>query len=283
MLTSLQKQKAEALTSIWENGTTVLQYGYCENIDDGRGYTSGRAGFCTGTGDAVDVVRCLDGKVGKNALSKYLAPLDALTAAQQASGEDQADTSKLDAVGKYCTDWSAVFKAPATGAAFRECQDSVVTKLYFEPALDRARRWGVVSALTIAELYDAEINHGEEGVDTLIADANSDTGNGAQKTATAPLSRQAESAWLAAFLTRRVKTLQADATWRDAVDRVATYEQMRRAGDFDLAGPIRTNAKAKTLFPAVAGLSDSGYPDCTISTAGAVSGDADCTSATPKK
>src|SRR4051794_27847983 len=47
--TPAQQQIAWAITSVYENNTAVVQYPYCENIDDGRGYTSGRAGFCTGT------------------------------------------------------------------------------------------------------------------------------------------------------------------------------------------------------------------------------------------
>ena len=275
-LTALQKHKAELLTSIWENGTTVLQYGYCENIGDGRGYTSGRAGFCSGTGDAIEVVRCLENS-GTNAMSKYLPALTALETASNGTGEDQASTTALDAAGSYCADWTAT---AAASSAFRACQDTVVSKTYFAPALARAKKWGLTSALTIAELYDAEINHGEGGVDALIAKANADVG--LKSAPTTALSRTRESAWLGAFLARRVATLQADPTWRDAVDRVAVYEQMRRAGNFDLSAAIHTTASSKALFPDVAGLASSGYPACAIAASGTVTGDDACTDASPK-
>ena len=33
------------------------QYRYIQDIDDGRGYTGGIIGFCSGTGDMLQVVR----------------------------------------------------------------------------------------------------------------------------------------------------------------------------------------------------------------------------------
>ena len=35
------------------------QYRYIEDIGDGRGYTAGIVGFCSGTGDMLQVVRAL--------------------------------------------------------------------------------------------------------------------------------------------------------------------------------------------------------------------------------
>jgi chitosanase len=276
-LTELQKHKAEMLTSIWENSTTILQYGYCENIADGRGFTSGRAGFCSGTGDAVLVVRCLAERVGSaNRLARYLPALTELETAFEDSGDDQADTSTLERVGSYCKDWSAT----ADDAAFRECQDAVVAQLYFDPAIAEAKKWGLTTALTKAELYDAAINHGADGMKDLVVQTNHDLGT--TSAPSGPLSTNAESKWLHAFLLRRVKMLSADSTWRDAVDRVAVYEKLRVAGDFELASAITTDAKAKALFPGVSGLIDSGYPVCTISPTGVVGGDPDCTNEKPE-
>ena len=74
-LTDVQKAKAAALTSIWENSTPVLAYGYSQDIGDNRGYTSGRAGFCTGTGDAIVVVQCYAAAKPGNALAKFIPEL----------------------------------------------------------------------------------------------------------------------------------------------------------------------------------------------------------------
>jgi chitosanase len=50
-VTPQQHATIDQLTSLFENSTPILQYGYCENINDGRGFTAGRAGFCSGTGE----------------------------------------------------------------------------------------------------------------------------------------------------------------------------------------------------------------------------------------
>ncbi|MFO0735016.1 MAG: chitosanase [Labilithrix sp.] len=263
---ALARHKAELLTSIWENGTTILQYGYCEDIDDGRGYTSGRAGFCSGTGDAVLVAKCVASAAPGAKIAKYVPALEAITKRFESTGKDQASTSKLDAVGRYCADWTA----DATGelaAVVKTCQDEVVEELYFAPARAEMTRYDLTSALALAALYDAEINHGDEGKDgvaELAAKAAKQAGKGD------------ESRWLEAFLSIRLALLAGDETWAEAVDRVALYEQLRRDGNLDLTKPITTNAKAAKLFPGKK-LKDSEYPSCTIAPDGAVSGDPDCT------
>ncbi len=278
-LTPLQKHKAEMLTSIWENSTTVLQYPYCQNIHDGRGYTSGRAGFCSGTGDAIQVVRCFDAAFGtgsNNPIAKYMPALTTIDNRFNSTGMNQGGTTELDAVGTYCSDWAATTNGAATSAKFKTCQDQIVDLLYYQPALALAKKWGLVTALTIAELYDAEINHGDDGAIAIAKLANNDTGNTAQRVPTAPLTLAQESAWLHAFLMRRLALLKADATWAQSEDRVVTYERLRLDGNFDLGAQIRTNSKAITMFPGQ-GYVDSGYPDCTISAAGVAGGDASCT------
>jgi chitosanase len=262
----LTRQKATMLTSIWENGTTVLQYGYCENIHDGRGYTSGRAGFCSGTGDAMLVVQCM-GTAGK--MAKYAAALSKLNDKFESTGHDQASTTTLDALGNYCADWAA----DARTAPFVACEDKVVDDLYMKPAIVEMSKHGLTSALSFAALYDAEINHGDEGKDgvqDLAEKATTKAGAGAM-----------EPTWLEAFLTVRLALLKSDATWADAVDRVANYEAQLRANNLTLAQPVTTSAKAKTMFPGQ-GFKDSGYPKCTIAPDATVTGDHDCTNPHPR-
>ena len=105
-LNALQKHKAEMLTSIWENSTTVLQYPYCQNIHDGRGYTSGRAGFCSGTGDAIQVVQCFDAAFGNgsnNPMAKYMPALTTINDRFNTTGQDQAGTAKRQS--SMCLAW----------------------------------------------------------------------------------------------------------------------------------------------------------------------------------
>lgn len=278
-LTPLQKKKAEMLTSVWESSSTVLKYEASMNINDGRGYTSGRAGFCTGTGDAVLVVECFDKSFGtgaQNRMHKYAAAMTTLANAFHTTRVSQSSTRTLDAIGNYNDDWARSANEPATKAAFRACQDAVVSKLYYEPTLALAKKWGLTSPLTLAALYDANINHGEDGIKALIAQANSDVGNTAQETATASLSSADESLWLEKFLWRRIVLLRGNATWSMAVDRVALYEQLRRDGHWLLDRTIVTNVKAQRLYPNQ-GFKDCLYPSCAIDPTGTVTGDPICT------
>ena len=66
-----QKQKVNMLISMGENDTPVVQYGYVQNIGDGRGYTIGQAGFTTGTGDFIIVAQCYNMAEPGNILQKY--------------------------------------------------------------------------------------------------------------------------------------------------------------------------------------------------------------------
>ncbi|MEO5921220.1 MAG: chitosanase [Pseudolysinimonas sp.] len=53
------KEIAMSLVSTAENSSTDwrAQYSYIEDIGDGRGYTAGIIGFCSGTGDMLELVR----------------------------------------------------------------------------------------------------------------------------------------------------------------------------------------------------------------------------------
>ena len=54
-----KKEYAMKLVSSAENSSLNwrAQYRYIEDIHDGRGYTAGIIGFCSGTGDMLEVVR----------------------------------------------------------------------------------------------------------------------------------------------------------------------------------------------------------------------------------
>ncbi len=48
MLFNAHAPQVFQLTSLFENSSPVLAYGYIEDIGDGRGYTFSFIGFCTG-------------------------------------------------------------------------------------------------------------------------------------------------------------------------------------------------------------------------------------------
>ncbi|WP_375761472.1 chitosanase [Corallococcus exercitus] len=272
-LTANQKKVAEGLTSIWENDTPTLDYAYSENIGDGRGYTNGRAGFCTGTGDAIQVVQCyraLRTEGNGNRLAKYWNGLTVINNRFLSTGQSQASTAELDAVGNWTADWAASFNTAATKADFKQCQDQVSDALYYTPTITEAARWGLTQALTKAALYDASINHGFDGMKDLIRQANTALGNSGQVAPVVGYNGITESAWLQKFLEKRRDVLAGDSTWVEAVDRVAAYEKQRRRGNWDLGVALRNDVRARdcwgTAYPA------SGYtvrninPDGTWST-----------------
>ena len=250
-LTANQKKVAEDLTSIWENDTPSINYAYSENIQDGRGYTNGRAGFCTGTGDAIQVIQCyvnLRSAANGNLMAKYMQGLTTINNRFLSTGQSQSSTSELDSVGNWRADWAASYNNTTTRADFKTCQDQVNDKLYYTPAMNEAAKWGLTRALSKAALYDAYINHGESGVRSLIRSANTALGNSGQVAPVIGYNGITESAWLQKFLEKRRDVLAADSTWIEAVDRVAAYEKLRRRGNWDLATAFRNDVRASDCW-----------------------------------
>ncbi|MEE1788453.1 chitosanase [Streptomyces sp. SP17BM10] len=231
-MTADQRRRADQLVSIFENSTTVIQYGYAENINDGRGVTAGRAGFTTNDGDALKVVRAYTAAVPDNPLARFIPELERLAAA------GSGDTSGLPEA-----DYIAAWQQAADDPAFRQVQDDQVDQRYFSPAMSQADRLGLTTALARAELYDASIQHGNGGeydaLPALIARTNDKAG---------PPSSAGESAWLSAFFDVRIDDLTNPANgstadeWRKSVDRVECLRRIAATGNDNLDGPLTVTA-----------------------------------------
>ncbi len=227
-----QRRRADQLISVFENSTTEIQYGYAENIGDGRGVTAGRAGFTTNDGDALKVVRAYAAVAPDNPLARFAPELERLAA----SGS--GDTGGLPE-GEYIAAW----KQAAEDPAFRQVQDEQVDQRYFGPATDQADRLGLTTALARAELYDASIQHGNGGeydaLPALIGRTTAKVG---------PPSAAGERAWLDAFFDVRVDDLTNPANastadeWRTSVDRVECLRRIAATGNDDLDGPFTVTA-----------------------------------------
>jgi chitosanase len=227
-MSAAQKGRAEKLTSVFENDTPQLQYAYIGALGDGRGYTAGRAGFTTATGDFLLVVERYTARVPANPLAPYLPQLRALSRAHSGS------TAGLGGVG-------AAWRAAAADPVFRAVQDQVVDETYYRPALGHWNRLGLRSALSLAALYDAIIQHGDgtdpDGLRALLSRTAARVGG-------TPATGIDERAWLDAFLVvRRADLANAynpatRAVWAQSVGRVDVFRHIMNAGNFDLAGPI---------------------------------------------
>ncbi|MBC7543675.1 MAG: chitosanase [Candidatus Sericytochromatia bacterium] len=227
-LTDAQKHRAEALISLFENGTQTLQYGYVENLGDGRGYTAGRAGFTTGTGDLLQVVRAYRAQMPMNALSGYLPRLEVLAAAES------DDITGLDGLPEA---WALSAKDPV----FRQAQDAVVELQYYRPAMVVADALGLRSAFAKTALYDAIIQHGDgedaDGLPALVAATNQAMGG-------SPDQGIDEQAWLRTFFSVRRADLAfahdpaTRAVWAESVSRVDVQRALLDSGNLKMQGPL---------------------------------------------
>jgi chitosanase len=215
----------QQLTSIFENSTIELQYAYVENIKDGRGFTFGFAGFCSGTYDGTMFLKEYRRLKPDNTLVKFIPTFEQIDAGPHDAQGKNSDTKGLEAFPK-------AFAACARDPAFRRAQQNVVDKMYWRPSQVMAGEIGAKYAITQGELYDACINHGEDQVTALIRKVNQ-TLNGSPQTGVD------EKKWLAEFLKVRLAMMKADPSWIDAIDRIAVYQKLLADGNVDLALPTK--------------------------------------------
>jgi chitosanase len=157
--TKTQLLRAQEITSYYENSTISFQYDYIENLGDGRGYTGGRVGFCSGTGDMVLVVGHLCETNPMMQTCKYLPRLVQL---ENEFNENHGTQNISDVTGLegLPAAWQADSDTPATALAMQAAQDYVVDQLYLYPALRIAYQVGARSAMGAAIIYDSIIQHG---------------------------------------------------------------------------------------------------------------------------
>lgn len=230
-----QKRRAEELTSVFESGTPAFDYSVVENLGDGRGYTSGRIGFTTATGDAYEAVRRYTERNAQNALAPYLPRLKEL--------DDKEDGSIVGLEG-YPQAWAKAAQDPV----FRRIQDEINDQTYYAPAMKVADSLGVKNALTRAVIYDTIIQHGggdsEDSLSAIVRRTNAAAGG-------SPATGINEKKWLYAFLeTRKEDLLNARdeatrAVWAQSVGRVDVFKAIADTGNYGLEGPIVIDA---TMF-----------------------------------
>lgn len=213
--TPAKKAAAVALVATAENSTTTPQYSYIEDIGDGRGYTAGIVGFCSGTGDLIMVVERYTKSTPDNALAKYIPALRTVNGTDSHAGLGPA----------FVADW----KAAANDPAFRAAQDAERDRVYFKPAVSRAQADGL-AALGQFAYFDAAVVHGEEGL--------ADIRRQAQKHAKTPAQGGNEVAYLRAFFDARIVAMRREAAHRD-VSRINDIQiKFLKDGNLYLTGPL---------------------------------------------
>ncbi|MEN3537352.1 chitosanase [Microbispora sp. ZYX-F-249] len=217
-----KKEIAMELVSSAENSSLdwKAQYKYIEDIDDGRGYTAGIIGFCSGTGDMLDLVELYTRRKPGNVLATYLPALRKVNGTDSHRGLDPG----------FPGDW----RAAAADPVFRQAQDDERDRVYFDPAVARAKADGL-RALGQFVYYDAIVMHGPGD------DAVSFGGirKAAMKKARTPAQGGDEIAYLNAFLDARKAAMKTEEAHSDT-SRVDTAQRVfLRNGNLDLDPPLR--------------------------------------------
>ena len=226
-----ERRTADQIVSVFENGVPDIQYGYIEDLQDGRGYTAGRAGFCSACGDMAEVVRRYTDVAPSNPLASFLPTLMRLASEGSDSRADLAGLPRA---------WTEASADPQ----FRAVQDAVVEERYYRPAVDLAQQLGLTSSLGRLAFYDTAVQHGVDvGPDSLVAIADRAT----REAGGSPAAAVQETVWLEAFLDRRRATLEqpsnpgTQAAWAASVGRVDALHALLDAGNLDLDLPVEIN------------------------------------------
>ncbi|NEB77774.1 chitosanase [Streptomyces sp. SID14478] len=216
-----KKEIAMQLVSSAENSSLdwKAQYGYIEDIGDGRGYTAGIIGFCSGTHDMLDLVELYTAREPGNVLAKYLPALRAV------DGSDSHDGLDPDFPG----DWAAA----AEDAAFQQAQNDERDRVYFDPAVEQAKADGVGTLGQFA-YYDAIVMHGGGSDPTSLSGIRERALGAAQP----PAQGGDEVTWLNAFLDARVWAMKQEEAHSDT-SRVDTAQRVfLQQGNLDLDPPL---------------------------------------------
>ncbi len=219
------------LISQFENSTSKIQYCYIEALDDGRGYTTGRAGFTSATGDLLEVAERYTKVAGENPLSSLLPRLRELAAEHDGS---IAGLEQLPGA------WGSTCRDPRQ----RGVQDAVVDEEYYFPARRHWRKLRLRTPLSLAAIYDAAIQHGNgedpDGVPAMLRRAQKKAGG-------TPRTGVREGRFVRAFLRVRKATLanahdpSTREAWAQSVTRVDAWMYLVRTGQWRFASPVRVN------------------------------------------
>ncbi|MEU5539577.1 chitosanase [Streptomyces sp. NPDC020362] len=216
-----KKEIAMQLVSSAENSSLdwKAQYKYIEDIGDGRGYTAGIIGFCSGTGDMLDLVQLYTDRKPGNVLAEYLPALRRVNGSDSHSGLDP----------DYPKDW----RRAAQDTAFQQAQNDERDRVYFNPAVARGKTDGL-RALGQFTYYDAIVMHGDGDDPTSFRNIR----KRALRSAKPPAQGGNETTYLNAFLDARVWAMKQEEAHSDTT-RVDTEQRVfLRKGNLDLNTPL---------------------------------------------
>ncbi|KPH98218.1 Chitosanase [Actinobacteria bacterium OK006] len=203
-----KKEIAMKLVSSAENSSLdwKAQYKYIEDIGDGRGYTAGIIGFCSGTGDMLDLVELYTQRKPGNVLAKYLPALRKVNGSDSHQGLDPG----------FPADW----RKAAQDTAFQQAQNDERDRVYFNPAVAQGKTDGI-GVLGQFTYYDAIVMHGDGGDSTSFSNIR----RRALAKAKPPAQGGDEVTYLNAFLDARVWAMKQEEAHSDTT-RVDTEQRV---------------------------------------------------------
>ena len=216
-----KKEIAMRLVSSAENSSLDwrAQYKYIEDIGDGRGYTAGLVGFCSGTGDMLELVQYYTTLKPSNQLASFLPALRKVNGSASHAGLGDA--------------FIAAWKSAAADPVFQQAQDHERDRVYFTPAVAQAKADGL-GALGQFIYYDALVMHGPGN--------DSESFGGLRKAALAKAKTPAQGGdqktYLSAFLDAREALMRTEAAHADTTRVSTAQRQFLSAGNFNLDAPL---------------------------------------------
>ncbi|MFH8466265.1 chitosanase [Streptomyces sp. NPDC017991] len=203
-----KKEIAMKLVSSAENSSLdwKAQYQYIEDIGDGRGYTAGIIGFCSGTHDMLDLVELYTQREPGNPLAGYLPALRRVDGSDSHEGLDPG----------YPDAW----RRAAQDQVFEQAQNDERDRVYFNPAVQRGTADGI-GTLGQFTYYDAIVMHGNGGDSTSFGSIR----DRALGRARPPAQGGDEVTYLNAFLDARVWAMKQEEAHSDT-SRVDTAQRV---------------------------------------------------------
>jgi chitosanase len=214
-LTSTQVKSAQAIVNVFETGSVLGDYSQVTLIPGDTGHlTYGRSQATLGSGNLATL------------LQRYCANLGARFGARlsQALPRFQQRDLTLDNDGKI----QNVLRASADDPVMRETQDAFFNDSYWQPALATAGKFGIVSPLGVAVVYDSAV-HGSWALirDRTIA-------------AVGQVGAAGEQVWIKAYVSARRNWMATNkrADIRATVYRMDAFQRLIDQGFWGLGLPL---------------------------------------------